>query len=79
MCIRDSNDTPARDLETDNDPIIRQVQKVRSSIFVKSSDYGTRSSTVITISRDQQVRFIEHSFDIDGKCQNIVNIEFELQ
>ena len=73
------HDTPAQDLKTDDDPITAHVQRIRSSIFVKSPDYGTRSSTVITISHDQQVRFIEHSFDIDGKCQNVVNVAFELQ
>ena len=67
------------DLKTDDDPVTAHVQRIRSSIFVKSPDYGTRSSTVITISHDQQVRFVEHSFDIDGKCQNVVNVEFELQ
>ena len=73
------HDSPAQDLKTDDDPVTAQVQRIRSSIFVKSPDYGTRSSTVITISHDQQVKFIEHSFDIDGKCQNVVNVEFELQ
>lgn len=39
-----------------------ELEKTVSSIFIESPDYGTRCSTVLTIDKDKNVRFIERSF-----------------
>lgn len=38
-----------------------------SPIFIRTPDYGTRSSTVLLIRRDGHVRFVERSFDSRGE------------
>lgn len=47
-----------------------QLEKTLSSIFIKSPDYGTRCSTVLTIDQHQKIHFIEKTFmphEIDEK------------
>lgn len=39
-----------------------EVERVISSIFIRSAEYGTRSTTVIMISADQKALFYERSF-----------------
>ncbi len=39
----------------------KDIEKKISSIFVETSDYGTRSSTIILIDQNNQVTFIEKS------------------
>lgn len=38
-------------------------EKVLSPIFIKSPDYGTRSSTVVLVGKNRRVTFIEKVFD----------------
>lgn len=42
-------------------------ERLLSSAFIKSPDYGTRASTLLLISRDGQVRFQERSFSPEQK------------
>jgi uncharacterized protein with NRDE domain len=37
-------------------------ERVLSSIFIKSPEYGTRSSTVLLVDKDNQVTFVERGF-----------------
>ncbi|GIN91768.1 hypothetical protein J6TS1_44950 [Siminovitchia terrae] len=43
-----------------------QLEKTLSSIFIKSPDYGTRCSTVLTIDQNQKIHFIEKTFMSHG-------------
>lgn len=45
-----------------------------SSVFIKSPDYGTRSATLLLINRENQLKWIEHTFNPDG--ENIDQQEF---
>lgn len=47
-----------------------------SAPFIQSDAYGTRSSTVLTIDRDGDVRFIERSFDANGDTTGEVENQF---
>jgi len=38
-------------------------ERILSSMFIKSPDYGTRSSTIILIGKNRRVRFVEKVFD----------------
>lgn len=38
-------------------------ERLLSSLFIAGSDYGTRSSTLILIDRDDRITFMERSFD----------------
>ncbi len=35
-----------------------------SPLFIKSSNYGTRTSTVMKISNENDVEFVERTFDL---------------
>jgi uncharacterized protein with NRDE domain len=49
-------------------------ERLLSSIFIKSPDYGTRSSTILLIGKNSRVKFIEKIFD--GKLEPWVESRF---
>ncbi len=49
-----------------------------SSAFIVDPDYGTRCSTVLTISRDGAARFVERSFDPAGRKIGDARFEFRV-
>jgi uncharacterized protein with NRDE domain len=49
-----------------------------SSIFIKGEDYGTRSSTVLLIDKNQQVTWQERTFDNQAICISQKNYNFGL-
>lgn len=46
-----------------------------SSVFIQSEDYGTRSATLLLINNQQQVKWLEHSFNPSG--ENVQQAEYE--
>jgi uncharacterized protein with NRDE domain len=56
--------------------ISREWERLLSSAFIASSEYGTRSSTVGLIGRDGQVAFAERSFGPGGAPADEVRYEF---
>ncbi len=67
---------PASDTALPATGISPQWERLLSSPFIVSPDYGTRSSTVLLIARDGSVRFIERSFDADGDAVGEVAFDF---
>lgn len=54
-------------------------EHILSPIFIKSEEYGTRCSTVLTIDKDDKVYFEERTFDPEThEINNISSFEFEL-
>jgi uncharacterized protein with NRDE domain len=51
-------------------------ERLLSSAFIVDARYGTRCSTVLTITRDGRARFIERSFDRGGRRTGEVAHEF---
>ena len=56
--------------------ITREWERLLSSAFIASPDYGTRSSTVVLLSRDERVTFVERSFGTDGVPGGEVTYDF---
>ncbi|MGD8387756.1 MAG: NRDE family protein [Desulfobacteraceae bacterium] len=54
-------------------------ERVLSPSFIQSPRYGTRSSTLVLIGRDDRVRFIEHSHDDSSREAPVVSHTFSLQ
>jgi len=54
---------PAQDHELPKTGISYEFEKLLSSIFIQGTDYGTRSSTVLLIDRNNHVTFEEKSFN----------------
>ncbi len=53
-------------------------ERLLSSAFIASHDYGTRSSTVVLVGRDGKVLFAERSFGPGGECGREARYEFDL-
>ena len=72
----------ARELAADSElpqtgiPLARERQL--SAPFIVSADYGTRSSTVLTIAQDGEARFVERSFDPAGRATGEVDFAFRI-
>ncbi|HEY2862801.1 MAG TPA: NRDE family protein [Casimicrobiaceae bacterium] len=67
---------PAADAALPATGISRQWERLLSSSFIVSHEYGTRSSTVLLIARDGAARFIERSFDASGKAIGEASFDF---
>ncbi len=53
-------------------------ERVLSPLFVRSSGYGTRSSTVVVLDKAGQLLFAERTFDAQGKAQQTLAYRFSL-
>lgn len=63
--------TPAVDSELPATGIPLELERLLSSRFIHSPDYGTRSSTVFSADSNGQIRYIERQFDQRGEyCQS---------
>ncbi len=58
--------TPADDAALPTTGLPRQRERLLSSAFILSPEYGTRCSTLFTLERDGSAEFIERSFDPAG-------------
>jgi uncharacterized protein with NRDE domain len=54
-------------------------ERILSPVFIKSPDYGTRSSTVILIDHENRVLFSERTFDPAGEGCSDVYYEFTIE
>lgn len=72
------NEEKADDYELPNTGINYELEKLLSSIFIRGMVYGTRSSTVILIDRNNRVTFREKSFSPGQESFVEVVHEFEL-
>jgi uncharacterized protein with NRDE domain len=54
-------------------------ERMLSSAFIVDPRYGTRCSTVLTITRDGAARFVERSFGPDGRATGEAAHEFNLR
>lgn len=53
-------------------------ERVLSAPFIVSERYGTRCSTVLTVGRDGEARFVERWFDATGATAGVVDERFRL-
>lgn len=53
------------------------LERQLSPIFIRTEDYGTRSSTVLLISKDNKVQLIERTFN-DGDFKEEHTFQFEI-
>ena len=79
--LRDTTKAPTKQLPKDTGHS-QEVEKLFSSIFIKSDWYGTRSCTVLMARRKDSddtftCSFSERSFEAEGKFVGEVNEEFD--
>lgn len=71
-----SDDEMARDEELPDTGVGLEWERVLSAIFVKSPEYGTRSSTILAVRADNSVRFVERRFGSDGSPAGGTDVAF---
>jgi uncharacterized protein with NRDE domain len=54
-------------------------ERALAPVFIKSEEYGTRASSVLSIDRDNNVRFSERAYDSQGKAQDTRYYEFGIE
>jgi len=57
----------------------RDRERTLSPMFISSDNYGTRSSTVLTVDTRRRVRFAERSYAPGGLAPETVALEFPLE
>ena len=68
-----AHNEPAPDAQLPDTGIPLERERVLSSAFIRSSDYGTRASSLVMLRRNS-ARFIERSFDAQG-CTGEVSLD----
>jgi len=68
----------APDSELPSTGVTLERERLLSAPFIVSAGYGTRCSTVLTVSRDGTVRFVERSFDSSGSALGDVEHRFSV-
>jgi uncharacterized protein with NRDE domain len=52
-------------------------ERILSAVFVRSENYGTRASTLLTRHRDGRTTLLERSFDADARALGDVSESFQ--
>ena len=52
----------AKDEELPDTGVGLELERILSPIFIKSDKYGTRSSTIVTVDKNNNVRFVEKTY-----------------
>lgn len=73
-----SNTATARDKDLPATGIDLEWERTLSSTFIVSPDYGTLSSTVLMITPDDHVIFVEKSYGSTGDHASIIRQEFRI-
>jgi uncharacterized protein with NRDE domain len=72
------DDTPAPDHQLPRTGMSLEWERLLSSAFIRSPDYGTRCSTLVRIDRRRHACFDEWTWDSAGEETGRVSLEFEL-
>jgi uncharacterized protein with NRDE domain len=74
-----SDRTPALDSDLPDTGVGLERERMLSSVFISSPDYGTRSSTLLFINRDNLVTFMEKTFNKDSTHTSTVRYDFQIE
>ncbi len=72
------NDIKAADEKLPNTGVGYEKEKMLSPMFIKSENYGSRCSTVITVDSDNEVFFSERTYDTNNFSYNTVQFEWQI-
>ena len=74
-----SDRTPAVDGDLPDTGVGMERERMLSPIFISSPDYGTRSSTLLFIDRNDLVTFMERTFNKDHSHASTVRYDFRIE
>jgi uncharacterized protein with NRDE domain len=72
------DDRPAAEEQLPRTGVSLEWERLLSSAFIRGSDYGTRSSTVIRVRVDGKVDFKEWTWQPDGSLGGQVSYQFQI-
>jgi uncharacterized protein with NRDE domain len=73
------DDRPAPDENLPRTGVSLEWERLLSSAFVRSADYGTRCSTIIRIAREGRAYFREWTWNSEGADNGEISLQFELE
>ena len=73
------DDAPAPDEELPRTGLTLQWERMVSSAFVRTPDYGTRCSTLVRIDQSRRACFDEWTWDSEGAGIGVRSLQFELE
>jgi uncharacterized protein with NRDE domain len=71
--------TPYHDSVLPDTGVGVEMERILSPVFISTPVYGTRSSTIILIDRNNEVTFIEKTFDGNPDMPRTVNCNFKIR
>jgi len=72
-----NNQNRAQDIDLPKTGVDVEIERLLSPIFIQSEKYGTRSSTVILVTHNNEVTFVERTFQ-DGNFVKDNKFEFNI-
>ncbi len=72
------DERPAPDDQLPDTGVGLDRERVLSSMFIKSPNYGSRSSTVVLIDRENRVRFSERVYDLNTFAHQTRHFAFDI-
>jgi uncharacterized protein with NRDE domain len=74
-----TDSTQAHDEHLPDTGIAKPWEKLLSSVFIQSPDYGTRCSTVITVDHNQHLTWQERSYASSGQITSTQHFDFTIR
>jgi uncharacterized protein with NRDE domain len=75
--LADRSRAPDSELPSTGVPL--EWERLLSAVFIEGQSYGTRSSTVLLVSEDRRVRFVERTFEAGRPVPPDVDLSFALE
>lgn len=73
-----TDDAPVNDGALPKTGVSPDIERLLSSRFIRSPDYGTRASSLLRFGRDKQVSFIEQNFVNSGEIGVLIKENFQI-
>ncbi|MEE8364669.1 MAG: NRDE family protein [Gammaproteobacteria bacterium] len=73
-----TDDAPANDNALPKTGVSLDIERLLSSRFIRSPDYGTRACSVVRFSRDNQISFVEQNFVNSEKIGILIKEKFQI-
>jgi uncharacterized protein with NRDE domain len=55
------------------------IERMLSSRFIRSNDYGTRACSIVKFSGQHQIIFVEHNYDNSGITEDLISEEIQIK
>lgn len=72
------DDAMAADDQLPDTGVGKELEKMLSAICIKSENYGTCCSTIVTISNEGKVKFTEWTYPVGKRTEGKVSFEFQI-